>query len=345
MVNAQGNSRTYPKFHYLCLVKKTMKHRRTIPNSSLLIPNWIRHPDHLGSSSWITYTDGEAVQHLHYLPWGEDYVDQRTTNWSALHTFSAKERDSETGLSYFGARYYSSDLSIWLSVDPMASKYPSLSPYVYCADNPVRLVDPNGEEIYEFDESGKFLRVSGKKGSADQIAIRKSDGSVVLSKEYKNGTIRLGQKGVVTQESGNSVEVQPLNIKGDDNAIDCFKFAVDNSICEWSLCQVGSTSGEIGNNVLSNSQERTHESSANLVFNSTLKLRAHWHSHPDNLKASTKDYEASEILRSKFGDPYSPCGYIPTYIYSRGKHILYNNFIKFLDENIENALRDEHIIP
>ena len=61
------------------------------------------------------------------------------------YTFSAKERDAETGLSYFGSRYYSSDLSIWLSVDPMASKYPSLSPYVYCADNPVKLVDPNGE--------------------------------------------------------------------------------------------------------------------------------------------------------------------------------------------------------
>ena len=57
-------------------------------------------------------------------------------------TFSAKERDPETGLSYFGSRYYSSDLSIWLSVDPMASKYPSLSPYVYCANNPVRLVKP-----------------------------------------------------------------------------------------------------------------------------------------------------------------------------------------------------------
>jgi RHS repeat-associated protein len=61
-------------------------------------------------------------------------------------TFSAKERDLETGLSYFGARYYSSDLSIWLSVDPKASKYPSLSPYVYCANNPIKLVDPNGME-------------------------------------------------------------------------------------------------------------------------------------------------------------------------------------------------------
>jgi RHS repeat-associated protein len=68
--------------------------------------------------------------------------------WS--FTFSAKERDSETGLSYFGSRYYSSDLSIWLSVDPMSDKYASLSPYVYCADNPVRLVDPDGEDYDVF---------------------------------------------------------------------------------------------------------------------------------------------------------------------------------------------------
>ena len=79
-----------------------------------------------------------------------------TANW--IFTFSAKERDPETGLSYFGSRYYSSDLSVWLSVDPMAHKYPSLSPYVYCANNPVKLVDPNGESISEFDENGNYIR-------------------------------------------------------------------------------------------------------------------------------------------------------------------------------------------
>ena len=58
---------------------------------------------------------------------------------------SGKEKDSETGYYYFGARYYNSDLSLWLSVDPMSDKYPSLSPYNYCAWNPLKLVDPNGE--------------------------------------------------------------------------------------------------------------------------------------------------------------------------------------------------------
>ncbi len=74
------------------------------------------------------------------------------------YTFSAKERDSETGLSYFGSRYYSSDLSVWLSVDPMAAKYPSTSPYAYCRNNPIRLIDPNGM----FDDEAKATRLRNR---------------------------------------------------------------------------------------------------------------------------------------------------------------------------------------
>ena len=74
--------------------------------------------------------------------------------YSLIYSFSAKERDTETGLSYFGARYYSSDLSLWLSVDPMSDKYPSMSPYVYCADNPVKLVGPNGEDLVKVTVPG-----------------------------------------------------------------------------------------------------------------------------------------------------------------------------------------------
>ena len=44
-------------------------------------------------------------------------------------------------------RHYNSELSIWLSVDPMADKYPGVSPYAYCGNNPVRLVDPNGDTL------------------------------------------------------------------------------------------------------------------------------------------------------------------------------------------------------
>ena len=91
------------------------------------------------------------------------YPTAPVSSLATLSAFSAKERDVETGLSYFGARYYSSELSVWLSVDPMSGKYPSMSPYTYCANNPVKLVDPNGEEIGDFfDENGVFLGSDGK---------------------------------------------------------------------------------------------------------------------------------------------------------------------------------------
>ena len=58
-----------------------------------------------------------------------------------------KEKDWESGFHYYGARYYWSELLTgWLSVDPMIDKYPNISPYAYCAWNPVKLVDPEGEE-------------------------------------------------------------------------------------------------------------------------------------------------------------------------------------------------------
>ena len=62
--------------------------------------------------------------------------------------FNGKEKDYESGFHYYGARYYWSEvLTGWLSVDPMMDKYPGISPYAYCAWNPVKLVDPDGMEI------------------------------------------------------------------------------------------------------------------------------------------------------------------------------------------------------
>ena len=137
-------------------------HGMTTPTAGTM-DRYFYHPDHLGSSSWITDGSGNATQHLHYLPFGEDWVDQRNASWSAPYTFSGKEKDVETGYGYFGARYYDSGLSIWLSVDPMSDKYPSLTPYNYCANNPVILVDPDGREIEGdyYDENGEWMANDG----------------------------------------------------------------------------------------------------------------------------------------------------------------------------------------
>ena len=79
----------------------------------------------------------------------EDWVDQRNSSWNTPYTFSGKEKDTETGYGYFGARYYDSGLSIWLSVDPMSDEYPSMSPYNYCANNPIKLIDPDGRIVVD----------------------------------------------------------------------------------------------------------------------------------------------------------------------------------------------------
>ena len=106
------------------------------------------HSDHLGSASWITEAGDKPVQHIQYLPYGEPFVNQRVSGYNERFTFTGKERDEETGYSYFGARYMDHELmTMWLSVDPLADKYPSISPYAYCAWNPIKLVDPDGREI------------------------------------------------------------------------------------------------------------------------------------------------------------------------------------------------------
>ena len=105
------------------------------------------HPDHLGSATWISDDECNPVEYVHYMPYGELWSDQRTSTYSERFRFTGKERDTETGYDYFGARYYSSILPAWLSVDPLAGDYPNTSPYVYCANNPIKNIDPDGNRI------------------------------------------------------------------------------------------------------------------------------------------------------------------------------------------------------
>ena len=102
------------------------------------------HPDHLGSSSYITNLDGEVVQHIEYVPFGEVFIEERNNIWNTPYLFNAKEFDEETGMYYYGARYYESRLSLWMSVDRFAEKYKT-SPYCFTLDNPICHYDERGD--------------------------------------------------------------------------------------------------------------------------------------------------------------------------------------------------------
>ncbi|HEX2868063.1 MAG TPA: RHS repeat-associated core domain-containing protein [Ignavibacteriales bacterium] len=69
------------------------------------------------------------------------YVNGSTVD---KYKFTGKERDSETGLDYFGARYYDSKICRWMSVDPLADLNPGISPYAYCHNDPINRIDPDG---------------------------------------------------------------------------------------------------------------------------------------------------------------------------------------------------------
>ena len=104
-----------------------------------------------------------------------------------IYTFSAKERDSETGLSYFGSRYYSSDLSIWLSIDPMSDKYASTSPYAYCRNNPIILYDPDGmSDGWVIDKND---HIYWDENAVDQRTTKHGDTFLGMEGQYSIGTV------------------------------------------------------------------------------------------------------------------------------------------------------------
>ncbi|MXN92343.1 hypothetical protein GR160_14030 [Flavobacterium sp. Sd200] len=113
------------------------------------------HPDHLGTSTYLTDANGQPYQFFINLPFGETMAEQHslTEDYETPYKFNGKELDAETGFYYYGARYYNPRVSIWLSTDPLMEKYPGVNPYVYCNQNPINLIDPDGMEPTPFPKA------------------------------------------------------------------------------------------------------------------------------------------------------------------------------------------------
>ena len=134
------------------------------------------HTDHLGSATLVTDDAADVVQQIAYLPYGEDWVDIRHHGYfGSAYKFNSKEKDDETGYSYYGARYYSDRLSIFLSVDRFAEKFPWQSPYCYAGNNPIRYMDINGDSVFIKNNKDILLYDNG--------TLRNKDGSEYLGKQ------------------------------------------------------------------------------------------------------------------------------------------------------------------
>lgn len=153
------------------------------------------------------------------------------------YRFNGKELDQETGNYYYGARYYNPKTSIWLSVDPLANKYPDVSPYNFVLNNPIANIDPDGRDVipivfpnYKISALGTkwsnlghagVLLIDNKTGETKYYEYGRYDGAglgEVRNIEVSN--VIMGKDGKPTLKSLNKVMAQISKASGKGGAIE-----------------------------------------------------------------------------------------------------------------------------
>ena len=135
------------------------------------------------------------IENIEYLPYGECFFERRDI-WNTPYKFNAKELDQETGLYYYGARYYTPEVSIWLSVDPLADKFYNTSPYMYCVGNPIKLIDYNGMDTAVFGSDNKFIEI---KPGGDHVGQKLGDNGFYFNFTDPENDIESIRKGEINK--------------------------------------------------------------------------------------------------------------------------------------------------
>ena len=140
--------------------------------------------DHQGNVRVVADGSGNEEQLNDYYPYGCPYGDTSTNQGFQPYKYNGKELDRVHGLDWYdyGARRYDPAYCMFTQMDPLAEQYPYLSPYVYCAGNPVRYVDPDGMDWYE-NEKGQISWTDQicQKGLDDNKISGRYLGKVVLA--------------------------------------------------------------------------------------------------------------------------------------------------------------------
>ena len=105
--------------------------------------------DHLGNNRLVADAAGTILQTNHYDPYGESLPDGSAVDSGNPYKWGGKEYDDKALAYDFGARHYTSSIPRWTTMDPLCEKYYSISPYAYCAGNPMRYTDLTGKIIDE----------------------------------------------------------------------------------------------------------------------------------------------------------------------------------------------------
>jgi RHS repeat-associated protein len=183
----------------------------------------------LGSSSCITNLDGEVVQHIEYVPFGEVFLEEKNSKWNTPYLFTSMELDKETGWNYFHARYQDPKLGIFLSVDPMAQKNPWFTPYNYVRNNPINRIDPDGRTDFEINGEKQHINDGNNDLTVRNVTQKQFDR---LQKRFEGGKTpnynRLLNK--LTQKNGYQVYriIKPSWVYSNETTVEIMSYGKNN---------------------------------------------------------------------------------------------------------------------
>lgn len=153
--------------------------------------------DHLGNIRQVTEADGSSkgkvIQRINYYPFGAEFFDNSTKSYVQNHKYSGKEFDNMHGLNTYdyGARQYNPVTGRWDRMDPHCEDYYPHSPFAYCGNNPVMLIDLDGMDWYW--DTDKTLQYSPNAHSAKDLQKGQSYVGATYSTKYasfrKDGSI------------------------------------------------------------------------------------------------------------------------------------------------------------
>lgn len=106
--------------------------------------------DHQGNTRVVINQTGAIEQINHYYPFGGLFEVNTATSGIQSYKYNGKELDRTHGVDWYdyGARMYDGALGRFMAVDPLSEKYYSFNPYAYCLNNPIKLIDSDGKQVY-----------------------------------------------------------------------------------------------------------------------------------------------------------------------------------------------------
>ncbi len=168
------------------------------------------YKDHLGNIR-LSYTDAnkdgkvtnsEIIEENNYYPFGLKHKGYNTVlrstgnDLAQKYKYNGKELNEELGLNWYdyGARNYQADLGRWFNMDPLAEKYFNVSPYNYCVNNPIRFIDPDGQEIVLEGTQAQMQQTLStlQKLTSDQLTVNYNTGVVKIPTLSTGGNLPIG---------------------------------------------------------------------------------------------------------------------------------------------------------